>query len=275
MRGDERRVGTGTGFIYRWRDTDFLITNWHVVTGRNPDMPEMLLEGYSDSPTRMKIYMASKDCPYKFLPLSPVIELYNNGRPVWIETSINGMLLDLVAIPMQLGPAVMAVKANALSVGNDEPLGVLHDVVIIGHPFGIMPSNPFPIWKRASIASEPMIAIGGMPKFYLDTPGRPGMSGSPVFRLSSGALLTPEENSAIKNAVKSGSSLEVIAAMPDLADRHQRVILQLIGIYSGSLGDQQLNSMRLGVVWHASCINYLFTNPLSGNNPYPPIAVDT
>lgn len=271
--GEEKRVGSGTGFIYRWSGRDFLITNWHVVTGRRPDDPATLLDGYPDSPSRVRIYMAGRNAPLHFLPLHPTMELYADGKPNWIETSVNGMRLDLVAIPMQLGEDAMVVRVNELSVGNEEPLGVLHDVVIVGYPFGIMPSNPFPIWKRASIASEPRIAVGGLPKFYLDSPGRPGMSGSPVFRLSSGAVVSAEEHRAITEAMKSGSSLDAIAAMPDLRGKHQRVILQLVGIYSGSVGDRQLSSMGLGVTWHASCLNLLFDTPALGDNPYPPASI--
>lgn len=268
--GEETKIGNGTGFIYRWGDSDFLITNWHVVTGRHPDNPAALLHGYPDSPARMRIHMAGRNEPLRFLPLDPDMELYRDGEPVWIETSVGGALLDLVAIPMKFSGDAMLVRVNDINVCSDEPLGVLHDVVIVGYPFGIMPENPFPIWKRASIASEPRIAIGSMPKFYLDAPGRPGMSGSPVFRLSSGAVLSSDEHRGMREAMESGSSLDLIAAMPDLTGRHQRVILQLVGIYSGSVGNEQLSDMRLGVTWHASCLESLFRSPAPGNNPYPP-----
>lgn len=35
--GAENSIGTGTGFTVQNGTQNYLITNWHIVTGRNPN----------------------------------------------------------------------------------------------------------------------------------------------------------------------------------------------------------------------------------------------
>lgn len=59
---------------------------------------------------------------------------------------------------------------------------VSSDVFVVGYPSNIayLTSNSTPIWKKASIATEPHIGLGENPIFLVDTMGRSGLSGSPV-----------------------------------------------------------------------------------------------
>lgn len=54
------------------------------------------------------------------------------------------------------------------------------DVFVIGFPFGAITGAPAPVWKRGTIALDPTYDIEGLPKIFIDTATREGMSGSVV-----------------------------------------------------------------------------------------------
>jgi len=49
------------------------------------------------------------------------------------------------------------------------------DAFVLGYPLGISGGAKFPIWKRASIASEPDIDVDSLPKIVIDTATREGI----------------------------------------------------------------------------------------------------
>ena len=57
---------------------------------------------------------------------------------------------------------------------------VADEVFILGFPYKIGNASQIPIWKRGSVASEPELDCDNLPKLFVDTASRPGMSGSPV-----------------------------------------------------------------------------------------------
>jgi hypothetical protein len=191
--GEERHIGSGTGFIHRHGNRDYLITNWHVVTGRDPNDASHLLRGYPVSPSKFRLHLPSLDDPSHFLP-SASFSLYRGGCPNWLQTSFEHTESreDMVAIPINFGDKPLIVRIEEFSPPHDQVLRVGRDVVIVGYPFGIQAANPFPIWKRGYVASEPSILIAGLLKYYIDTPGRPGMSGSPVFMIREGKGVSKE-----------------------------------------------------------------------------------
>src|SRR5712692_4802988 len=66
--GVEQKVGSGTAFFHRRLGRHFLITNWHVVTARNPQNPGELLEGYPVSPTSFQLHLPLIDEPNRYVP---------------------------------------------------------------------------------------------------------------------------------------------------------------------------------------------------------------
>ena len=65
---------------------------------------------------------------------------------------------------------------------------------VLGYPKGISGGRGFPIWKRASIATEPDIQHDGLPKLLVDTATREGMSGAPVVAIADGDFEMDPEN---------------------------------------------------------------------------------
>jgi hypothetical protein len=142
------------------------------------------------------------------------------------------------------------------------------ELIIIGHPFGLNELNPYPIWKRGYVASEPSIAIGGMPKFYIDSPGRPGMSGSPVFMISPGFDAPAELAKKLKAGGKEAT--EALLQLDLSTIPKTKNILEFVGVYSGSVGDPSLEKLQLGTVWHGALVDKLFETSQQGTNPFPP-----
>jgi hypothetical protein len=53
-------------------------------------------------------------------------------------------------------------------------------VFVLGFPFGQITGAPAPVWKRGTIALDPTFNPEGLPKMFVDTATREGMSGSVV-----------------------------------------------------------------------------------------------
>ncbi len=226
-------LSTGTGFIWRVGEQAFLITNWHVVTGINPRTGVHLSPNAGEPDTVTAQLDLVGSWPGTRGPVS--LPLRNaNGRPLWHEHPM-ARGVDVVALPLPAMPGAVLHPINEMP---DDPMQVSIgiDAFILGYPFGINVST-LPIWKRASIASEPGFAVGGQPCFYVDTASRPGMSGSPVILRSWGGYQT-EEGGLVSAA---GSAT------------------RFIGVYSGRIGAQDELQAQLGIVWRAEVVDQIIT----------------
>ncbi len=112
------------------------------------------------------------------------------------------------------------------------------DAFVLGFPVRMYGGEYLPLWKRASVASEPQADVDGLPKTLIDTATRRGMSGSPVFGQVSG-LIFPE-------GVKQTDPDWFGKTYFGLGNR-------LIGVYSGAYGREPFEA-QLGVVWKESAI---------------------
>lgn len=272
-KGEYSTVQNATGFVYRDTVTNrhVLITNWHVATGRRPDSPEHLLIGVHHSPERIKIWMPMKANKLQFLPLD--IDLYESGKPIWLEAKPRNGRIDVVAIPIEFPSDNHVVTVQDFAkIGG--PLKIGQDVIVVGFPFGRYEANPFAIWKKAMIASEPSILLSGRPRHFLDTPGRPGMSGSPVYAVSEGIAVSGRAHAILSHT--SLSPLEQITQLNPDEDflGSSRAILRLVGVYSGSYGSDAkadpLRDMGLGFSWIGPIVDLVMIERLPGENPFLP-----
>ena len=123
------------------------------------------------------------------------------------------------------------------------------------------------------VASEPSIALSGRARFFLDVPGRPGMSGSPVYVMGRGFSVSSQAYEAFNDPGRSHSdkfealSTEDIDSMGDM-----KVTLRFVGVYSGSLGrsNEPMREMGLGFTWLGSLVDQLVHEGVRGTNPFPP-----
>jgi hypothetical protein len=268
---NEAKLGYGTGFFYRVEGMSFLITNWHVVTGRNPDQPSMLLPGYSTSPNSMAFEYAKKSDP-GVLMSSVEIMLYDDaGNANWFEFD-HELLIDLVVIPLDLPTDANVAAVQDFCQTPEATLEAGLDVIIVGFPFERSKDVPSPIWKRGLVASEPSWFVKGKPQVFLDSPGRAGMSGSPVYVPSEGFSPTAAESAALK-----GKAADIFSALDfDTLSARRTVTLEFAGIYAGTYGDADLDKLNLGRMISGAFLDQMLSGHKRrrGKNPYPPSPID-
>jgi trypsin-like peptidase len=232
-------IGTATGFFYKHGDRRFLVTNWHVLSGRNPydGQPLHKSGGTPDTVTlplhkqKLGEFLLGHRCPIED----------GNGDPIWLQHP-RGQDIDVAVLPLpNLPPDCVAYELPRPGEKTDMRLQVGLDCFVIGFPLGISHQQILPIWKRASIASEPQAPHDNLPVFLIDTATRSGMSGSPVI-LRGGSYINTSGDTV----------LGVLAS-------------RWVGVYSGRyVGANELEA-QLGRVWHRQVVDEIITGNVRGS----------
>ena len=218
-------VGLAIGTVFFWSGNGmtYLVTNWHNVTGRNPQTGIALSQ--AGRPTRFEVSYLKADNTANFVLQS--YRLYDKaGLPLWLVHPEHGPLVDVVALPIEVPQGFNPHPINTLS---SAPLKIRvgHDLFVLGFPFAksVFDGGGLPIWKRGSLASEPDWMIASQMYSLVDTASRQGMSGAPVVRRAySGAEL---ENGEI----------------------HMGGATSFYGVYAGRLHTSDSNDAQLGRVY--------------------------
>lgn len=216
----ENVLSTATGFLLEKDEKVFLITNKHVVTGKNTFTGE-LLDKNGRVPNFLKAYTYNEIernniIQYLFAN-ETIISLYKNDEPIkseklWIEHPKYNGIIDIAAVNitdycLNRCNVIFDVNDKDCTVKNSSFDFVKHvnynfnfkvtdDVFIVGFPFSYMTTSSdgyLPIWTKGTIASEynkelvvPLDAIYKgkeyfkVPGFLVDAKTREGQSGSPV-----------------------------------------------------------------------------------------------
>jgi hypothetical protein len=157
-------------------------------------------------------------------------------EPLWLCHPIHGRAVDVVAIPLSfgIGEKYQLFPINKIAFDSAFGTAVADDAFVVGYPFSEGTHLQLPIWKRASVASEPDVDLEQLPKLLIDTATRPGLSGSPVVMQRFG--------------VHGASGGKLTGA--EIIGR----IRNFIGVYSGRIGVDE-SKAQLGVVWKARVID--------------------
>lgn len=262
-------AGYSTSFLYRRVDGRVLqITNWHALTGRRPEDPGTLLPGYGQSPYKIRARFATAE-PGAFLP-SLEIDLYRNGEPIWIEYKREDGI-DLAAIPIEIPEHAAGICIQDFAPAGARALEPGLDVIVIGYPFGHGDHMPYPVWKRAMVATEPTFHAMGTRQVLLDTAGNPGMSGAPVFASAPGFKASRQTAEAM--AAYDQGEIDELALFDCLSPSELQdatVVLSFVGVYTGATGSRQLEEMKLGRMFTARLVELMITEGQPGRNPFPP-----
>jgi hypothetical protein len=239
--GSEIGSAVSSGFLWRHNGNVYVVTNWHCLTGKNA---KTLLPLGNFFPNRVLVECKFNRPDKQDAKLGTLLSLKHEvpieddtGNRLWIEHPM-GHTIDIAAfrLPIVENGGHHFCCLNEIDYeGRWQPV-VATDAFIVGFPEGVASAHETPIWKRASIASEPDLNYDESPVFLVDTIGNRGVSGSPVVAVGSGMFLPDAE--------LSGDS--VIGSWK-----------RFVGVYAGRLGEDGIWA-QLGRVWKASLIDELF-----------------
>lgn len=240
--GSDEILSTGTGFIYEYKNEFFLITNGHNITRTNPEQTKRLTKS-AGFPVKIKTKtrMGTNDYPEACLLTNFIeIPLYSDTsfeKPLWFVHPDKSYLIDVIAISIgykdKITDLVKFFPINKYSFNEEYYPQIADDVFILGYPFNITDNEELPIWKRGTIATEPVLDIDNLPKLYIDTASRSGMSGSPVIMQRTGyhSLTGNFDDNTILGRIRN-----------------------FIGVYSGRIGADSEFKAQLGIVWKKDVI---------------------
>lgn len=189
-------LSQATGFFYM-RDEQWIyfVTNWHVVTGRDPFSPRHSRSGAIPTVLRLKLH---KKVAEDRISLSQKVQLdvsindVSGDAPEWLEHPTHKYKVDLAVIKIPRDDDFNEkVKCSCLVEypefqENFSP-SVMNDVFVVGYPWGLTGGDPvLPLYKRGSVASEHIVDYRGLPRFLIDCRTASSMSGSPVICAHSG-----------------------------------------------------------------------------------------
>ncbi|PKP76014.1 MAG: hypothetical protein CVT84_00185 [Alphaproteobacteria bacterium HGW-Alphaproteobacteria-6] len=259
----ETEISSATGFFYSHKDEVYLVTNWHVVSGRHADNLKPLDDKHGALPDSLIVPLpiaAVRSIPKPMMAKDPQkVPLYEDTgksdapeRPLWLMHPIFRNLVDVAVLHLPLNekekPGFLSISVNSLERIPDLELAVATSVFVLGHPRGIGSKTPtkIPIWKRASVASEPDFNWDNVPCFLIDSATREGMSGAPVIGWHRG-LGYPKQGGSIGGKTISGG--------------------RFFGIYSGRLGGDEFLA-QLGRVWKAPVITEIIEGNVRGESSF-------
>ena len=247
----QKVMGTATSFFWKYDSKTYLISNWHVFSGREPSSGQPKDRKFGALPDSFQIAGVTKNNLNEPFTLTiPIVD--SNNKNIWIQHKKFGRSVDVAAIEIDriLKSLGYSDVLDVFPCLNEAPqvtdMGSMigQDVFILGFPLNIMKTGTFPIWKRASIATEFDFPIDGLPCFLVDTATREGMSGSAVIQRAS------------SYTQKGGGN---ILAGP--------LATQVLGIYSGRhIGE--LGEAQLGIVWKCEIIEEILRDPAAGDSSF-------
>jgi hypothetical protein len=248
-RFNETIISTATAFFITRNSKLYLITNWHVVSGRNPENGACL-SGTCAIPNNLLVRLYKNQ---DFLePSDFMVSLFDSeGVKRWLEHPFFKERVDVVAIEVCIPDDMLVfdIERFVEPFNESTEVSIANDVFVIGYPFGISANQIFPIWKRASVASEPCIDIDDLPKILVDTASRSGMSGSPVMLYEKRSVGICDGDPG-KNGVK-----------------FSNFFMKLVGIYSGRIGVDDKNiAAQLGIVWKSEVFDEIISQEYENLN---------
>jgi hypothetical protein len=252
---EDVELAPASGFFYCGADRTFLVTNWHVVSGRNPATRKPI-HSSAAIPDRLKLSVPMNvgTDPEIFIVgwRECFLDLYEDEErvtPAWLVHPVLKHEVDIAVVPLSGFDETILIAANdPLLELDDLRLYPSMDVYVVGYPRGMFGGGRFPIWKRGSIASEPDFDIDKKPVFYIDTATREGMSGSPVYAQEVGYWAPRGVTDPGSHMVGKGRAF--------------------VGVYSGRIGTDDEFKVQLGLVWKAGALQEIIDSGIAGESSF-------
>ncbi|TGS15995.1 serine protease [Mesorhizobium sp. M2E.F.Ca.ET.209.01.1.1] len=245
-------VCQGTSFFYK-RDARwlYLVTNWHVVTGRSPFAPKFSQTGAV--PVKLRLRLHRNIGPDSFR-LSQKIEhtiSINDSegeKPLWLEHPSHQYKVDIAVIRIPnddnlTNLATFSFLDEEKDLQTDYQPEPMADAFVLGYPWGLSSGDGvLPLYKRGSVASDPRVDYSQLPRFLIDCRTAGGMSGAPVLVSRSGVWAP---NGILDDSTVFGT------------------VTNFVGVYSGRLETNMANSAaqdaisELGIVWKKAALDQI------------------
>jgi hypothetical protein len=264
-------LSSATGFLYQFGQSIALVSNWHVFSGVNPLNGSNLdkTRGYFPNRVEFHINLFDREVQSAVARHQSVTFVDSSGNSLWWQLKeyrglngkpkivdigvlvLNEYIADFALIKDQIValPSQVIVRFDETGIARSIIHGyprVAAELFILGYPKGLAKQGVFPIWKRASVASEPLFPVMGIdPIIFIDAATRDGMSGSPV--LYFGNEITDEYGDPIPEEKR-------VERTP-----------WLVGVYAGREGvtDDEYK-MTIGRVWRKSLLDEIFFQQVPG-----------
>ncbi len=242
-------VSQGTGFFFANTtldgkpDTVFLVTNYHVVTGRAPLTP--------GSRVGDRIRFILHESTTELTKVRQIeLPLYtDHGDPVWTASdSVPSADVVLVPLPPSVYRDISIFVFTEAHTRSDIRIRPASNATLLGYPYGFFDESHFlPVWKTGHVASEPSVDFNNLPTFLVDVSAFPGMSGSPVLAVANGVY------EAEDGSMRSGRVLKLLgifSSMPVIRERNTNAAAAAAGAEPQTT---EIN-LQLGYVWKAGVI---------------------
>lgn len=212
----------------------FIVSNWHVLSGRNPLTGQPLNKEHGGCPDRVELALNLRGADGAPQPIVVTIPVVGDGENLWLQHPKYGQNVDVAALLLPPDLQEQALLAlNDLPETSDMGVYVGQDVFILGYPLDPGLSGGLPIWKRGSIATEPNHMLPSLPRLLVDAATREGMSGSPVIARTMGQYMTIHRQWTMWG----------------------KIGIRRIGVYSGRYGADLQDQAQLGIVWRMELVD--------------------
>jgi V8-like Glu-specific endopeptidase len=187
------KLGSATGFVIKPKNTYYLVTNYHVLSNKDPKT-KAFIPGHSQRiPDRVRIRYTVLNPPGDSVIVWENL-LDDKNKPLWHSDTINNEMIDVVELPLKNSKPILITPVDYITGANkDLCISPTEKVVIVGYPFGISDDIKHPIWQTGFIATEPDISQNGKPIVFVDVSAFPGMSGSPVYYVTNSIICRHKE----------------------------------------------------------------------------------
>lgn len=280
FRYNDTELAVGTGVLYRKLNETYLVTAWHNVTGRHSSTLEPLHQ-QSALPNNLVAYIACKHwntttdvafCRRPFtIPIEDETSTHYYVHPQeWPRIDVVAIPIDpeasydseyvhpngekiSIQLPMRMDASGNGLSSDIECIQDAEPasqqersllesnLEVSEELFILGYPKGIIDIYGQPLWKRATVATQPHLGWNRQKQFLVDCASREGMSGAPVLFHSKSGLI---------------SSVGCLTIGDDPVSLFH-------GIYVGRIGNVSDFEAQVGTVWQRSVVDEIIESKIA------------
>lgn len=223
-------LGSATGFFFKLSENWYIVTNWHVFSGRDPRTGQP--RHHSGAvPDEFRFYF-NEVIGDKLKTSWAGYSLWHEDKPTWLQHGEKGQAIDIAVIKVSkehIGLAKDLYDPEGARPNMFIDLGA--EVFIPGYPLGLAAPAQLALWKRASVASSLELGDDAATYFYVDTATREGMSGAPCIAISNWKHYEMDRSTGHVSVVEKPLSWK------------------LLGVYSGRKNPSDQFEAQIGIVW--------------------------